>query len=92
MGQHGFASPLHMRRVDRVSRRLEGEVGFDRATQVERAAMEQRPPAILALMAPDEGGKAGLHFRVDLVQEMLEQNMLGRNSGIGFERKDPVAV
>jgi hypothetical protein len=23
---------------------------------------------------------------------MLEQNMLGRNGGIGFERKDPVAV
>ena len=54
--------------------------------------MEQRPPAVFALVAPDEGGKAGFDFRVDLVQEMLEQNMLSRDSGIGFQRKDPVAV
>ena len=54
--------------------------------------MEQRPAAVLALMAPDEGGEAGLHLRVDLVQEMLEQNMLGRDGGIGFQWKDPMAV
>jgi hypothetical protein len=43
-------------------------------------------------MAANEGGEAGFDFCVDLVQEVLEQYMLGRNSGIGFERKDPVAV
>ena len=54
--------------------------------------MEQRPAAVFPLVAADEGGEAGLDLRVDLVQEMLEKDMLGRNGCVGFQRKDPVSV
>jgi hypothetical protein len=71
---------------------LQREIRLDRAAQVERAAMEQRPAAVFALVAPDEGGKAGFDLRIDFVQEMLEQDMLGRDRGIRFQRKYPMAV
>jgi hypothetical protein len=43
------AGARHMRRVNRITSRLQCEVRFDRTAEIERAAVEQWPAAVLTL-------------------------------------------
>ena len=49
-------------------------------------------PPWRALGAPQIVGEAALHVLVDVVEEMFEQNALGGDGGVGFERKHEMAV
>ncbi len=47
---------------------------------------------MLALDAAQIDPEPGLERRVDAVEIVLEQDVLGRNGGVGLQIEDPVAV
>ena len=53
-GQDRRPRARHVRRLDRVAGRLQREIGLDRAADVERTAVIERPAAVLALLGADE--------------------------------------
>src|SRR6516162_4494210 len=81
-----------MRCIGRVPRRLQREIGLDRTTEVESAAVEQRPTAIGTLGRTDVLGDACLELGLDLAEIMLEQNELRRDSNVGLQLEDPMPV
>ena len=90
---HRLARPRHVRRVDVVADRLQREIGFHAGAHVERAVMEQRPAAVLALDAAQIDGDLALQLGIHrLGQIMTQQHIFGRNGGIGFELEAPVPV
>ena len=82
----------HMRRIRTVARGLQREIGFDAATQVEIAAMEERPATMLRLETANEFRDLGLQRIVDLVEIVLQQDVFRRNGRIGFELEAPMTV
>ena len=86
------ARPHHMRRVGRVARRLQREIGLDAGGQVEIAAVEQRPAAMLALDGAQILRQRRLDAVVDLAEIMLQQDVFGRDGRIGLELEGPMAV
>ena len=92
--QDGFARPDHMRRIRRIARRLQREVGFDAAGDIEIAAEVEVPCAMAVepLHRAQVLRHAGLQRGVDLVDEVHHQDVLGRDGGIAFEFETPVAV
>src|SRR3546814_6728226 len=58
--------------------------------------MEQRPAAVAALDGAQVVGDLGLdraeRRRVDLAQEMLQEDVFRRDGGVGFQLEQPVAV
>jgi hypothetical protein len=87
-----LARPRHVRRVRRVAHRLQREIGFDRRREIGRAAMEQRPAAILALDRAQIARQIPLQGIVDLIEIMLQEDVFGRDGGVGLELVDPVPV
>ncbi len=86
------ARALHMRGVRIIARRLQREIGFDAATDIEIAALEERPAAMPLLQAADEFGDLGIRRVVDLAEIMLQQDVFGGNRRIGFELEAPMAI
>ncbi len=86
------AGARHMRRIDRVARRLQREIRLDRGARVEFAAEEQRPPAIRALGGAQISCDALFELRVDRAEIVLQEDVLGRDRGVGFQVEHPVAV
>src|SRR6185312_14776403 len=70
------------------------EVGLQRRADVEVAIVEERPAAVLvALDAAEIDADLALQLRIDrLAAIMPQQDVFGRNSGIGFQFVAPVAI
>jgi hypothetical protein len=81
-----------MRGVGIVADQLQRVVGLDGGADIGLAAVEERPAAILALDLAQVAGEPLLHLWVDLAQEMLQQDVLGRDGGVGLQLESPVAV
>ena len=81
-----------MRSIDRVARRLQGEISFDRSADVEGAAVEQRPAPVGTLSGADISSDASFKLRLDAVEIVLQQNKFRRNRYIGLQLEDPVTV
>ena len=93
MGEDRFAGPDHMGRVDGIADHLEGVVSLHAGADIEGALMEQRPAAMGGLDAPEIAGDLRFEREVRrLAEEMLQQDIFGRNRGIGLELEDPMAV
>ncbi len=86
------ARPRHVRRIGRVARRLQREIGLDARREIERAAMKERPAAMRALDGAEILRERRLGRRVDLAEIMPEQDVLGRDRRVGLEREGPFAV
>ncbi len=89
--QDGLAGAPHVRRLDIVAAELQREVRLDRGADVELAAMEQRPAAMVGLGRPQINGELLLDAVVDLAGEMLEHDVLGGDGGIRLQLEAPVA-
>ena len=82
----------HVRRVDRVAGGLQREIRLDRAAEIERAAVEQRPAAVLTLAGAQKGGDALLELGFDAAEIVLQQDVFGRDRRVGFEFEEPMPV
>ena len=91
-GQDRRPGARHVRRVRAVAQAFQGEIRLHAGRQVEGAAVEQRPAAMRALDAAQVHADACLKRRIDPVQVMLEQDVLGRNRRVGFQLEAPMAV
>jgi hypothetical protein len=89
---YGLARAPHVRRFRIVAHQLEREIGLHRRGDVGIAVREQRPSAARALDAAQIVGEPRLHVAVDVVEEMLEQDVLGGNGGVGLEREHEMPV
>ena len=87
-----LAGPPHVRCRRVVTDQLERKVGPDAGAEVEIAAEEQRPAAMLGLAGAQIGGDLVLERLVDLVEKMLEEHVVGRNRRVGLELEHPVAI
>src|SRR6516162_1665756 len=90
--QYSRTGARHMRRVDRVASRLECEIGFDRAADIEIPAMKQRPPAVRSLRRAEIPRDTSLELRLDAVEVVLQQYIFGGYRRVGLELENPVAV
>ena len=90
--QDALARPPHVRCRRIVADQLEREVRPDAGAEVEIATEEQRPAAMLGLAGAQIDGDLVLERLVDLVEEMLEEHVVGGNRGIGLELEHPVAI
>ena len=84
--------PRHMRRIERIPGRLQREIRFDRRADVESAAVEQRPAAVLALGRSNVSRDARLQLGLDPAEIVLQQNELGRDRHIRLELENPMSV
>ena len=83
----------HVRRVGIVADHLEREIGLDARADVERAGVDERPAAMVALDAPQIDGDQALELEIGLLAaEMAEQHVFGRDGRVGLELEAPVAV
>ena len=92
MGEDRRARPRHVRCRGIVAGQLQRVVGLDRGADVELAAVEQRPAAMVGLGGAQIGGQLALDRVVDRVEEMLEQDVLGGDGDVGLELEAPVAL
>src|SRR5580700_6159397 len=82
-----------MGRVDVVADHLQPVIGFDAGADVEDAAVKQRPAPVRALDTTQIGADLALERAVlRLAKVMLEEDIFGRDGGVGFELEHPVAV
>ena len=86
------ARPRHVRRVRAVAGQLQRVVGLDRATQIEVAAMIERPAAVLGLSGAQVAAELCLERGVDLVQEVHHHDVLGRDRAVRLELEQPVSL
>ena len=91
-GQHGLPRARHVRRLRVVADQLERVIGLDGAAHVEPAAVKERPAAVVALPRPDVGAEPRLGLGIDFVEEVVEEDVLGRNGRVGLQLEHPVAV
>ena len=83
----------HVRRVGTVADHLQAEIGLHRRADVEGAAMEQRPAAMLALDAAQIDADLALQLEVVRLAEIVaQQDVFRRDGGVGLQLEDPVAV
>ena len=83
----------HMRRLRIVADHLQRKIGLDAGAHVERACVNQRPAAMIALNAPQIHGDQALEFEIGLfATEMPEQHIFCWDRGIGLEFKTPMAI
>ena len=76
MGEDRFARAAHVRRVGIVADHLEREIGLDAGAHVERAGVEERPAAVIALDAPEIDGDQALELEIGLLAaKMPEQHI-----------------
>jgi hypothetical protein len=82
-----------VRRLGIVADHLQPKVRFDAGAHVERACVNERPAAMVALNAPKIDSDQPLEFEIGLfAAEMPEQNVFGRDRRIGLEFETPMAV
>ena len=93
IGENGGAGAHHMIGLDIVAGELQGKIGFDRRREVEIALFEtSATPHGRPACREYSAQFSGLERRVDFVEIMLEQDILRRDGGIGFEFEGPMAV
>ena len=91
--QDRFARAAHVRRLGIVADHLERKVRLDAGAHVERARVNERPAAMIALNAPKIDGDQALEFEIGLfAAKMPEQHVFGRDRRIGLEFETPMAV
>ena len=92
VGQNGLARAQHVRCVGRIAGELERQVRFDARADIEPAAVKQRPSAVGTLQAAQIDCDLGLEGRVALAEEVLQDDVLGRNGGVGLQLEHPMPV
>ena len=92
MRQNCLARAPHVRRLRIVADQLQGIVGLDAGAEIEIAAGIERPAAVVGLAGAQVNPDLPLERRVDLVEEMLEQDVFGRDARIGLELEEPMPV
>ena len=91
--KHLLARFLHMRRVRRVTDHLEREVSLHAGAHIELVAVEQRPAAVRVLDTAQIVRDLAFQRGVDRLGQIVpQQDVLGRNRGVGLELEHPVAV
>ena len=90
--QNRRARPRHMGRIKRIPGGLQREIRFDRRADVESAAIEQRPAAVLALGGSNVSRDARLQLGLDPAQIVLQQYELGGDRDIRLQLKNPMSV
>jgi hypothetical protein len=91
-GEDGGTRTGHVRGLDIVADQLQGIVGLDAGGDVESAVVEQRPAAMRALDTAQIDADLALQVGLDAVQEVFQQDVFGRNGGVGLQFEDPMAV
>ena len=91
-GQDRCPRARHVRCLRAVAEALKREVGLHAGGKVEGAIVEQRPAAVRALYLQQIHADARLQGRIDPVEIVLEQDVLGRDGGVGFQLETPVTV
>ena len=93
MGQQGVSRPGHVLVGRVVADHLQREVGLDCGADVQIAAVEQGPAAVSALdtaqIDPDLPLELG---GVRLAEIGAQQDVFGRDGGVGLQFEQPVAV
>ena len=93
MGQNCFTRAAHVRRLGIVADHLERKIRLDAGAHVERACVNERPAAMIALNAPKIDGDQALEFEIGLLAaEMPEQHIFGRDCRVGLKLETPMAV
>ena len=93
MGEDRLARAAHVRRVGIVADHLQREIGLDAGADVERARVDERPAAMIALDSPEIDGDQALEFEIGLLAaKMPEQHVFGRDRRVGLELEAPMAV
>src|SRR3546814_8927044 len=92
MRKERFSGALHMRGVGIGADELQRVIGFHARADIEVAAVEQGPAAMAALNAAQIDSELALNLDIDLVEEMLEQDVLGRNDSVRFQFEHPMPV
>ncbi len=93
MGEDGFARAAHVRRLGIVADHLERKIGLDAGADIERARVEDRPSAVIALDSPEINGDQALELEIGLfAAKMPEQHILRRDRRVGLELETPMAV
>ena len=93
MGEDRFARAAHMRRLRIVADHLEGEIGLHAGAGIERARMNERPPAVSALDSPEIDRDQALEFEIGLfAAKMPEQHVFGGDRRVGLEFEAPMAI
>ena len=86
------ARPHHVRRIRVVARQLQRVVRLDAAADIERAAVIQRPAAVVGLVRAQVDGDLRSSAGIDLVQEVHHQDVFGRDGAVRLELEQPVAL
>src|ERR1700727_2616306 len=93
MTKDRFAPATHRRRLGFVADHLERKIGLDAGAHVERAGVNKRPAAMIALNAPKIDGDQALEFEIGLLAaKRPEQDVLSRDCRIALEFETPMAV
>ena len=93
MREDRLARAAHVRRVDVVADHLQREIGLDACADVERAGVDERPAAVIALDPAQIDSDQALKLEVGrLAAEVPEQDIFGGNGRVGLEFEAPVAV
>ncbi len=91
-GQNGGPRPLHVWRVRQIPDAAQRVIRLHAARQIERPVMEQRPPAMRPLGSAQIRADLRFQPRIDTVEEMLQQHILGRDRGVGLQLEQPVPI
>src|ERR1700742_4372484 len=82
-----------MRRLDIVADHLEREIGLHRRADVERAAVIERPAAMVGLDAAQIDADLALELEVRRLGEVMdEEHVFRRDRRVGFELEHPRAA
>ena len=92
MRQDRRSGPLHMRRIERFAGRFQSEIGFDRSAEIELAPVEQLPAPMGTLRRPQIAGDTPLDIRLRGAEVVLQQDIFGRDRGVGFELEYPMPI
>ena len=92
-GDQGLPCPDHMRGVRIVADHLQGEIGLHRAAHIEVPSVEERPAPVVGLDAAQINADLALQLRrVGLAQIGAKENIFRRDSGVGLQLEQPMAV
>jgi hypothetical protein len=93
VGQDRVPGARHVRGAGRIADHLEGEIRLHAGARIERAAVEQRPAAVLALAAAQVAGDLAFQAGVGrFAQVVHHQHVFGRDGDVRLQFVDPVAV
>src|SRR6201986_122818 len=91
--QDCLARAYHVRRIDVVADHLQREIRLHRRTDIERAAVIQRPAAVIGLDAAQIDADLVLQLQVRRLRQMMhQQHIFRRDRGIGLELEHPMAI